>query len=492
MASSVFRIFISYASEDLAIATAAATCFKTALPDIFAEVHYDKEFLEPGSAFQTQIETKLQQTNVFIIVYTGVAKRSHGYSGWEVGYFDRVMRVDPADREKISLYLDVPPLITASEQGIALGLSKAHLQMSTDTFESALCVSPEEPLCKKIEEWQQQVDKNIANNGFSATRRRSEQEPAKCVRNLKLAIFQHLKGTVETVVQPQRQITIRVKSSALSQSVQSLPPESEIRPLGDQSNGGSMKIFGLSDETITWKKFLELTANQLYADSWRDAITSVVLSAFPDRVDVDNSQVILASDGTTGYRVILTKATKYYDDYREYTVYFVEMLQRPDFGDQSTTDLLKGLELVCRFRAAFLEPQSEFLGENVSLTGSEKLPILASRLLGELNLQHRDAQVAGLDSPAKWKEYVNFEHLIAIAEAFRPCEGKLREIIPKILAGKGDPSVLKPLGQELAGVLTAMEIAVRPENGFLLREMAAKLNKIVERQDQNAARQSAS
>lgn len=60
----VFRIFISYASEDVAIATAAAICFKTALPDFFAEVNFDKEFLEPGSAFQGQIEAKLQQTDV--------------------------------------------------------------------------------------------------------------------------------------------------------------------------------------------------------------------------------------------------------------------------------------------------------------------------------------------------------------------------------------------------------------------------------------------
>ena len=45
----VFRIFISYASEDLAIATAVASCFKSALPDFFAEVNFDKEFLEPGT-----------------------------------------------------------------------------------------------------------------------------------------------------------------------------------------------------------------------------------------------------------------------------------------------------------------------------------------------------------------------------------------------------------------------------------------------------------
>jgi len=67
-AKHVFRIFISYASEDLAIATAVARCFRTALPEYFAEVNVDKEFLAPGSAFQTQIEQKLQETDIFLHV----------------------------------------------------------------------------------------------------------------------------------------------------------------------------------------------------------------------------------------------------------------------------------------------------------------------------------------------------------------------------------------------------------------------------------------
>ena len=197
----------------------------------------------------------------------------------------------------------------------------------------------------------------------------------------------------------QRQITIRVKSSSLEQSSDSLPPDAELRPFGAPNNGGSMSIFGLADDEITWKEFLDLTASQAFADSWRDAITSVVLSAFPDRVDVDNSQVILGSDGRTEYRVILTTATKFYDDYREYNLYFVEMLRRPDYGDRDTTYLLKGLELSCRFRSIFLEPESDFLGKNVDLTPFQRLPQIASSLLRELNLLHRDAQEAGLDRP---------------------------------------------------------------------------------------------
>jgi hypothetical protein len=485
----VFRIFISYASEDLAIATAAASCFKTALPDFFAEVNLDKEFLEAGVAFQTQIESKLQQTDVFILLYTGAEKPSHGYTGWEVGYFDHIMRIEPGERKKIALYLFAPPPIAAVDQGIRLGLSADQLKLSLEQFESNLSVSPDEPLCKEIEAWQEVVAKNIELSGFARPHRRPEQDPCRNVRNLKLTIFQYLKGTVETVVKPQKQITIRVKGSALEQSSNSLPDEAELRPLGALSTGGSMKIFDLADEPITWRDFLAKTADQPFADSWREAITTVVLSSFPDRVNVDNSQVILGSDGNTAYRVILTTATKFYDDFREFNVYFVEMLQRADYGDEVTTQLLKGLELVCRFRSMFLEPGSDFLGDNVSLTEINKLPEIANRLLKELNLLHRDAQEARLDRPGIWTQYVDVDHFRVIAEAYRPCELKCRQLITKIVSVHGHVEQLEPLRKEMAEVLSRMQNTVRPENALLLRQMAARLSRIVEDQDRaNASR----
>jgi hypothetical protein len=482
----VFRIFISYASEDRAIATAAATCFKAALPDFFAEVNIDKDFLQPGSPFQAQIEAKLQQTDVFIIVYANAEKLSHGYTGWEVGYFDHILRTDPGRRKKISLFLFGPPPVTAADQGVPLGLSPDQLKQTLEQFASSLSVSPEEPLCKEIADWQETVARNIENMGFPRPPRKAEHDPQLGVRNLKLAIFQYLKGTIESTVKPQKQITIRLTGASLEESSETLPPEAELLPLGPQSTGGSMKIFGLADEPITWKKFQELTAIQPFGDSWQDAIISVVRSAFPDRVDVDNSQIILTNDGTTAYRVILTTATKFYDDSREYNLYFVEMLQRHDYGDKETTQLLKGLELVCRFRSMFLEPDSDFLGENVRLLEIHKLPELAGRLLRELNLMHRDAQEAGVDKPGKWKQYVNSDHFQAIAGAYRPTESNLRKIIPKIMAAKSQPALLEPLAKEMSELLTAMENAVRPENALLLAEMAAKLNKVVEDQDQGS------
>ena len=487
----VFRIFISYASEDKAIAAAVANCFKSALPPFFSEVAIDSEFLEPGKAFQPQLEETLQKADRLIIVYTAAEKPSHGYTGWEVGFFDHIMRTDPGRRKKISLYLYGPPPTTAFEQGISLGLSKAQLQMNAMQFERDVVVSPEEPLCKEIEDWQNEVADNIEKMQFARPHRNPAQEPVNCVKNLKTTIFQCLKGTVENEVEPQRQITIRAKLSELEGCSENLPPNAVLRPGGPRHEGGSMNIFGLSDESITWKQFLDLTAGQASAESWRDAITSVVLSAFPDRVDVDNGQVILASDGKTGYRIILTKATKYYDDDCEYNLYFVETLRRADYGDQDTTYLLKGLELVCRFRSAFLESSSDFLGTNVGVTAIPKMTEVARALLKELNFLHRDAQEARLDRPGMWTKWVTFDHIKTMADVYRPSESNLRKVISKIMAAQSNPAALEPLRNDMAKELMSMENALRSENALLLREMSSKLNDIVERQDEaDVARQS--
>jgi hypothetical protein len=464
----IFRIFISYASEDLPIAAAIGSCFKVALGDFFAEVNLDKWFLQPGLAFKKQIEAKLQKTDVFIIVYTGAEKQSHGYTGWEVGYFDHVMETAPG-RLKISLYLDTPPAISAEEQGIPLGLGRDKLALTFDQFEAQLDVRADEPICLLIEKWQSEVSQIIADMGLPKPQDKAEQEPATCVRNLKRAIFRYLKGTVETIVKPQKQITIRVKGAALEESIDNLPPEAEIRPMG---SGVSMAIFGLQDEPMTWKKFLDLTADHRFANSWREAITSVVMSSFPDRVNVDNSQVILSSDEVKAYRVILTTATKYYDDCREFNLYFVEMLHRMDYGDQSTSFLLKGLELVCRFRFMFLETDSEFSSQNVLATNSNRLPDLASRLLKELNLLQKDSRDAGLDEPKVWRNFVTWDHIRKMGEEYRPRELKVREIIPKIIEARGQAALLTPLSKDLSAVLEEMENAIRPENALLIREMA--------------------
>ncbi len=474
-----FRVFISYASEDYSIADAIRNRLNLALGDVFAEVNIDRRFLQPGSDFKKQIQSKLKVTDVFIIVFTGdTEKESHGYTGWEVGYFDHIMENSP-DKMKVALYVHRPPAITAGDQGIGMDVGRDKLLLTATEFEDGLRVSADDPICQMVSKWQLSIDEITKALGLGVLPRKPEQDPVTCVRGIKTDIFAYLKTTIQDTLKPQKQITIRATRAALEKEDGNLPGDALIKPVGA---GGSMDIFGLSDtETmpITWERFLQKISTSNYYNSWRDAITSVVMSSFPDHINVDNSQIIVSSDDKRAYRLILTTVVKYYNDIYDFNVYFVDMLSRPDYGDESTTLLLKGLELVCRFRFMFLEDASPFSGGVLLVTPPERIVEIASRLLKELNLLGKDSRDAGLDDPAKWRNFVTWEVLLEMAKEYRPREIQMRGKIGQIVQSKGNFESITSMQKELAAILNELQEKVRPLNTLLLKEMTRKLDELV-------------
>ncbi len=186
---------------------------------------------------------------------------------------------------------------------------------------------------------------------------------------------------------------------------------------------------------MTWETFLQLTSGR-HKESWREAITSVISSSLPDQINVDNSQIILSSDESKTYRVVLTTSTKYWDDSREFNLYFVETLSRDEYGDKSTTLLLKGLELVCRYHFMFLENDSEFSSNNILAVREERLPEIAANLLRELNLMRRETMNVGLDQPTIWRKFVDWSLIFEMSQTYRPKEELLRKLLTEILNAK--------------------------------------------------------
>jgi hypothetical protein len=80
-----------------------------------------------------------------------------------------------------------------------------------------------------------------------------------------------------------------------------LPADARLQP---DPSGSPMGIFGLPDADMTWESFLKSISRNEYCESWREAITSVISSSFPDKVNVDNSQVVISADKTKSYRII--------------------------------------------------------------------------------------------------------------------------------------------------------------------------------------------
>src|SRR5260370_39912488 len=279
-----FRVFISYASEDLPIANAIHKYLTVALGDVFAEINIDKRFLQPGTDFKKQIQAKLEITDVFIIVFTGAERESHSYTGWEVGYFDRIMERSPG-RMKVSFYVHKPPAISAEDQGISVDISRDKLQLTAEQFESEISVFADDPMCVMLGKWQDIVDEVSKSIGYVVARK-PEQDPVPCVRALKSEIFRYLKTTVDNILKPQKQITIRATGEAIKRSGGDLPPDALLSPVGA---GGLLETLRFScTETITWEKFLEKISNSNYPDSWPEAIRGGLISPFPHPIHISH------------------------------------------------------------------------------------------------------------------------------------------------------------------------------------------------------------
>jgi hypothetical protein len=470
----IIRIFISYASEDRDIAVAVAEALKGALDENFAEINLDKWFMEAGIEFETQIRKKLGQTDIFIVIFTGTEKESHSFTGMEVGYFMRVMENRPG--RMVPLFLKAAPATMSSVQGIGIGFDSKVLNLLPEAFEAQNDVGLEDPMCKFVRGLQQRVDEARDSIGWRKVQLRPEQDAIVRIKTMRQKIFQILRKKAEISFRPQKQVLFTTTDTAFVKSMPDLPADARLQP---DPSGSPMGIFGLPDADMTWESFLKSISRNEYCESWREAITSVISSSFPDKVNVDNSQVVISADKTKSYRIILTACTKYFDDRREFSLCFVEGLRRKDFGNDETSLLLKGLDIACRFRFLLLEGDSEFSGYSIQLTKPSELPRLAHSLIRELDLLERDARDSGLHKTNVWSKFVDWERLGKMYEEYQPQEQALRGVIRRILESQDKTEVLADLRKELAGIVLGIEKTMRPANSLVVRSMASKLKQMV-------------
>jgi hypothetical protein len=329
-----------------------------------------------------------------------------------------------------------------------------------------LKIDSENRVVKFLSEFQEIVDKLREENGFpKVVKRPEEQDLCGLVRKMQLSIFSHLKTSPESTLKPQKQVTIKTSGFALDSGRTDVPGDAVLMPVG---TGNPMSIFGLQDQEITWEEFGKLTKSSKFRDSWIDAITSVVSSSLQGQLDVDNSQVIVSNDERHAFRVILTTGTRYFNGIREFNLYFVEYLRPRDFGDASTTLVLKGLELSCRFRFLFLEKNSEFSHMNIRIALPSRLHELGRSIERELNLFRRDAIEMGLDKANVWADFVDWQYLQKMSEEWRPLEAQIRDICIQIRGVKEDSAEIPGLRNSLADIVKQLETAIRPLNTQLI------------------------
>ena len=256
-----------------------------------------------------------------------------------------------------------------------------------------------------------------------------------CVQQMLMAVFAQLKRSADDDNTFQKKLTVITKPGWDLESIE-LPDDTELIPSGP----GVMDIFGQPEGPVIWSQFLRKAPDK-FRVFWKDVIEAVITSSMPDRLDIDNSQIIVSESEQHIYRVILSRSLRYFDESREFHLYFVEALQRKEYGHRLTTRAVRGLELCCRFRFMFLEDESEFSSSNISLVPPPKLPQTVRDMLRELNLLNRNAIAIGLNEPYIWRTLVPLSLLQETTEKYADREAEVRELPPRSYA-KSKPTRL--------------------------------------------------
>jgi TIR domain len=480
------RVFISHASEDLNLACTIAGCLKNALGD-FPQINLDKWFMQLGKDFRAQLQDRLQESDILIIVFTGLNK---GYTGWEIGFWEglsglRSQADDDATFQKkrlIPLYLGTPPEVVSSYQGVDLGIAHSLLQLDYNDFAAKDVITSDDPICKFIQELQDTADDYRKAAGWEKMRGRPD--PIEAARKIRLEVFRSLKSTVAEERKVQQQVTIELPGP-LGRDATQLPAESKLIPAAT----GAPDIAGLPNQEITWDAFGNLPG--AYQHIWRDALSSIVFSYLQG--SIDNSQVLVLPSGLAGghptsYRLILTTVTRYFDDRIRFEFYVVQSLDPETYGNEDTTQVLKGLEIICRYRFMFLEKTSKFAWYNIVLAAPDQAQSDAYELRRELDLMRRDALRAGLDRPATWVPYMDVGELQKMGEIYPPAEEKMRDLITAILQAPS-PDQIKDLQKQLSDQIRQVAAITEPINANLIIAMSQSLQSLIkqERESQAAA-----
>ena len=239
-----------------------------------------------------------------------------------------------------------------------------------------------------------------------------------------------------------------------------------------------MAIFGMSDNKISWSDFLSRSPEK-YRALWKDTIESVIISSL-DRLEADNSQMIVSAINRDLYRVILSRRIRYYNGRREFHLYFVEVMRRNDFGDERTTRLLKGLGLCCRFRFMFFENLSEFSARNFSIrSGSEALE-KARRLIRELNLLTRESTEANMDDPIVWEDLIgDWKTIKKMYETYQPIEEDIRKAAAQLFVSN-EQLETERAKSDLVSAIEKLEGEFYSMNANLIRTLATEMAAIVD------------
>jgi hypothetical protein len=464
------RLFVSYASEDNQLAIALHHLLKEHLKPDFADVAIDTESLRAGFDLADQIRDQLAKTDILIVVYTGQLKASHGFTGLEVGFFlaQREASDAPVRRRIVSFYRETLPDTVAATKGVPFGIDDATLRLSAEQYEKRLqSLDGNHPVVAVLKDLERDVNVMRGLVGLAPDETFTAERRLANTREFLRAIFNELRKGIEVDQNPQRKLVISV-AHKLDPNNLELPDDAELR------SEGAGPIFGIPDQRTSWGEFLRIQ-KQKYLKSWKDVIETVVMSSLGG-VEVDNSQIVVSFDRQKLYRVILSRSIKFYNERREFHLYFVEVARRNDFGNELSTRLLKALGLCCRFRFMFFEPESEFSEKVLTLRLPHEIRDEARKLVRELNLMQRDSMEAKLDSAVAWIRLIDFNELAEMHALYAPIEEKIRAAADGVLAS--EDSAISSARDALIRAINELQGTFAARNAKLIHDLGVRVTEL--------------
>jgi len=399
------QVFISYATVDETIARAISDELRKAFGPTILKMSIAAEF-GLGSAWRQGLEDDLNNTDILLIVATGLQKLSHSFTGFEVGYFKGSKKYRPrmahfeADRLiiPIAIATNIPdPVVDIQSLQLEapldpLTVEQGSLKNQQKFLDSIGYASKKNPLLKLFTRIQTVIR---ASYPFNDEELQSFDEQIRdSSRRLHETIFSELRKRISTESFSERKLILRMEAHPTN------PSSDPLSGATIEFLGRSFEVFGFETPAsgeISCEAFIASITREKIAVGWADIIRSLIVAA--RRGDFrENRRLIASPDQTRFFRMFVARNVLYYSGVNEIHVWAVEVRSR-DYGDPKTTMLLRAISVGLQYRFMFLEQTSEFSPASFSVTRLDSFHDKISDLIQELDFLLWTSKDAGLSEP---------------------------------------------------------------------------------------------
>lgn len=401
------QVFISYASEDAALAQAINAELRTAFSPAIIKTTLDSE-LRLGEEWRTKLEEALRDADVLLTVATGRQRLSHSYTGYEVGYFSaskrEKLKMTHFDSDRLIISIGILEKIPETLSDIQnLNLTKTLMPFLVDenilknkqtllrSLESNTAKNPLLKLFLQLNDVVQTLH-HFDYDYIEDFKKRAKESADR----LYLIFFEAFQNRVSYEQIPERKVIVRFTANTPFESHGDLPPDTTLEFIGE-----TFAIFNIRqppDKEISWANFLKQIPFSDAATAWTDIIKTQIMKVQRGEL-AENRRLLASSDRKRFFRLFVSSSRVYYSGITEVHMDVVEVVLR-DYGDPKTTMLLKALQVGLQYRFLFLEGKSSpFSAEKIEATLSRNLPKAASEVLQELDYVEWLSTDAGLSEP---------------------------------------------------------------------------------------------